>query len=550
VILTRRDFLGTVSAASLLAIASPADADAPLDLQSFLDDQLKSGNRRIVIPSGRYRATPRNRQHLLLANLKDVEIVADGVELICTETTRALTISHCTNASLRGLTIDYDPLPFTQGRITSLSGDRKMHEVELFDGYLPAEAAIPHKYEIFRPDTRTLRCDDRYPKTVEAIDAKRLRIDTSGGGHTGGPEQVGDIIAIAAEHAPGGSIPHAVYCDQSAGVRLESITLYASNTFGFFETNCDGSVYSKCRIDRRVEGDLIRRADPRVRSLNADAYHSKHALKGPSYLQCSARFMGDDCINICGDYHLVMASSGRTLRVLAKHEMNIKGGDPVELVAYDGRRLPDAIAVSVEPAGAIRDEERAFLAKQRIIESLRAAAKGSLNKAYTITLDRDADLPMGSVICSTARNGNGFVVKGCDFGFNRSRGILIKASRGEITGNRLEGCLMSAVLVAPEYYWLESGSSSDLTIADNTIVDCHRAAISVEAAAGNGKVALAGAHRNITIAGNTIEGSPLPCIRVAATDGLRIEGNKIRSGGGERIKTENCQNVTIRDNGS
>ena len=73
--------------------------------------------------------------------------------------------------------------------------------------------------------------------------------------------------------------------------------------------------------------------------------------------------MGDDCMNICGDYHLIMGSQGKELRVLAKHDMNIQPGDPVELVTYDGRRLPDAKAVAIQPAGTIRDEERAFLAQ-------------------------------------------------------------------------------------------------------------------------------------------------------------------------------------------
>ena len=119
----------------------------------------------------------------------------------------------------------------------------------------------------------------------------------------------------------------------NVNVRLEQIDLYASNCFGFLEYNCDGSTYDRCRIDRRSpESDLADRGDPRLRSLDADAFHSKHAVKGPAYVECTARFMGDDCINICGDYHMIMASCGKQLRVLAKHAMNIQPGDPVELV--------------------------------------------------------------------------------------------------------------------------------------------------------------------------------------------------------------------------
>lgn len=347
------------------------------------------------------------------------------------------------------------------------------------------------------------------------------------GGKATDPEQVGDLIVIGAEYAPHGSAAHAAECDHNVNVRLENIDLFASNCFGFLENNCDGSVYYRCRIDRRSpDSDPVKRADPRLRSLDADAYHSKHAVKGPSYLECVARFMGDDCVNICGDYHVVTGSHDRELRVLAKHEMNIQPGDSVELVTYEGRRLPDAKAISIRADGTIRDEERTFLLKQRMNESLRTA-KGALSKVFAVTLDRVVDIPMGGVICSANRVGSGFAVKGCTFGFNRSRGILIKASGGEVSGNRIEGCEMSAILVAPEYWWLEAGSSSDLKITGNTIIACKGIPICIEATAGNGDIAPAGAHEDLVITDNVVKNCAMPGILVCSTRRLRVENNTL-----------------------
>ncbi|MGC8886166.1 MAG: right-handed parallel beta-helix repeat-containing protein [Verrucomicrobiia bacterium] len=514
-------------AAMVLMGALTINAAEPvyLDIQKFIESEIQSGKKRIIIPSGRYRVKPKARQHLVLNNLKDVEIIADGVEMICSETTRAITISRCTNLTVRGLVIDYDPLPFTQGKIVGFSQDKKVHQIELFDGYPAAESARNFKYEIFRPDTLTLRCDDRYPENIEVIDSRHIAVHFSV--PMANVEQVGDLVVIGSEYAPGGSIPHAVELEECSNTRLEDIVLFASNCFGFLENNCDRNVYYRCRIDRRpADSDIAKRAAARLRSLNADAFHSKHAVRGPAYIQCFARYMGDDAINICGDYHIITESSGNKLRALAKHNMNIKPGDSVELVSYDGKRLPDATVVSVKPDGLIKDDELNFLKKQNMDANLKNA-RGALNKAFIITLDRELNLLRGSVICSANRVGNGFVVKNCEFGYNRSRGILIKASNGEVVGNKLEGCKMSAILVAPEYWWLEAGSSCNLKIANNTIKACGGIPICIEAIAGNGNIAPAGAHKDIEIADNVISECYAPGILVCSTIGLHLKDNKL-----------------------
>jgi hypothetical protein len=235
--------------------------------------------------------------------------------------------------------------------------------------------------------------------------------------------------------------------------------------------------------------------------------------------------MGDDAVNICGDYHLVMGSTGKTLRVLAKHGMNLRAGDPVELVAFDGRRLPDAVVVDIRDAAPLSPDEAAWLKPQRMDERLRTNAGGLLSKGYEVDLDREIDLPRGSVIASTRAVGNGFVIDRCTFGFNRSRGILIKASHGTITNCTIQGSQIVGILVSPEWWWLESGSSNDLVISGNSILDCPTPGIVVQAWGGNGQIAPPGAHRNISIVDNTFFNVALPYLLCTSTEGLTVKGN-------------------------
>jgi hypothetical protein len=150
-----------------------------------------------------------------------------------------------------------------------------------------------------------------------------------------------------------------------------------------------------------------------------------------------------------------------------------------------------------------------------------------MSKASTMTLNREVTIPRGGVLCSANRTGNGFAVRNCNFGSNRSRRILIKASHGEITGDRMEGCWMSAILVSPQCWWLEAGSSSDLKITGNTITNCGGVSVRIEATGGNADIAPAGAHRNITITDNTVTGCAMPAILVTSAAELQIGPNTL-----------------------
>ena len=544
-------------------IADASGTTVP-DLRKIIDDGLSSGKKTIVIPPGVYRVKPVNRQHLYFKNLKNVEIIADNVEMICTETTRAITFENCENVVLRGMTVDYDPLPFSQGRITALAPDKSWIEFKLFDGYL---GNLEQRIEIFDARTNSLKRGTHYGwKPLEHLGQRRykaVKADSYRYNPEDDKEDVGDIIVTNNSYAPGGSMPHAIHSDRCVNLTLQNVTFYASNCFTYFETNCDRTTYRNCKIDRRAaENDPVKREYPRLRSSNADAFHSKFAVHGPQLIGCYAKYQGDDCVNICGEYYMIMACTGNTVRILTQREINIKTGDPVELVSYTGARLPDARVVAIAPDGTVNAEEARFLMAQQMNKNIQAGLSKPGTKAIAITLDRAVDLPMGSVIASTKHMGNGFLVQECDFGFNRSRGILIKASNGKVIGNRLTGNWMSAVLVTPEWWWLESGSSNDVEISGNTITDCRDIAIKVEARAGNGQIAPAGAHNRITVAKNRITGSPLPNINVTSTRGLTISGNTCipdpavkvsawiikRNGWKEEtlspIMTANCEDVT------
>lgn len=526
-------------ACAFLALSSapaapvPTPPAAPFDLQGFIESRLAAGERHIVVPPGRHLVTPRNGEHLRLQGLRDVVIDAAGAELVCAETTRAITLQDCHNLTLRGLVVDYDPLPYTQARIVSVSPDKARLEVEVLPGFGEVVAGRG-SVEIFDPVANVLRGRITYFDTEARPAGPGRAILVRSAVQAGrAVERVGDIAVIRRPHAPGGELPHAIMASDSQDLRFEDVTLYSGVTFGFYENGCDGSRYLGCRVDRRPPSlDYAARAHPRLRSMNADAFHSKNARRGPRYERCVARFMGDDAIAINGDFHFVTGSKGAVLRVLAKHAMNLRVGDTVQTLALDGRRLEDRRILALAPAGTADEDDRRLVAAQRLHAGL---LRDGLATAYHVTLDAPLLAPPGSLVCSADAIGDGFVIDDCDLGHNRSRGILVKAGRGRITRNRVVGTVMTGILVSPEFWWLEAGFADRLLIEHNVVRDGGGPGIAVVSLGGDGSLSPAGAFRDITVRHNTISGVPAPGLLLTSVRGLVEENNSVSTDSAKRL---------------
>ena len=56
---------------------------------------------------------------MTLRDLSNFSIYADGVTIIMEERRQQISIHNCTNLHFEGVTLDHDPLPWTQATITA-----------------------------------------------------------------------------------------------------------------------------------------------------------------------------------------------------------------------------------------------------------------------------------------------------------------------------------------------------------------------------------------------------------------------------------------------
>ena len=514
-------------------ITNADEASKSGNLDSIIAEALNAGQKNIKIASGVYKLGAKGGAILKFQGLEDVTIDATGAELVCLNTTQAIFISKCKNFTLKGLSIDYNPLPFTQGKITEISKDGEEWTVEIFDGYSRPSSVRDFKLEVYNPQTLRLRTWDIFSFESKPISEKLLKIVIKQKRSLQmRQERVGDYITIASTNIERSS-PHAIVLDDCENTRLENISLYASNCFGYFEKDCKNSVYINCSLDKRpLDTDIVKRAIPRLRSGNADGFHSKFSKFGPSYINCKSMWNGDDSVAINGKYFLLLSSEKNKLKIasLSGDNFNIDTNDTLEIFSTSGK-VSYAKVSSVSSVSAMTEFEEDWvvknIVKHTVLNNRKFAPKRMRTCVVEIEQNVDNLLP-ASLVCAANKIGEGFKIIGGIYGNHRSRGLIIKSGMGVIKGVKIVGARMASILCAPEAYWFEAGHSRNLAIEDCDIECGMQEAIRIESKPmACAKYSPSGAHSNIQIKNNRIKHYYSPSMLLTSISNLSLQANKV-----------------------
>ena len=504
------------------------------DIREVFNSQIN--NAEINVPFGTYLLDLKNNQwEYIFGGKKDIVIEGNGSTIICNRQTQALLFRGCSHVTFRNFIIDYDPPCSTQGTITEISNSNRTWTVEIHDGY-PTEEFGFDRVQAYGKDTQELIPNfgtanihnNQYTKLGERT--FRFTIE----GWNNNPVRVGDFVVLNALSKS--SRAHTIVLESCKFMKFENITVYDSNAFSFLEYDGEANHYYRCVATRKTNDP---RYPNRLRAGVADAFHSRYAKVGPTVEECTFNYTGDDCIAINGVFYPVCSvyEKDPSISILASvgvSDVRVKTGDSLICVANNGTIRGAAKVTRVREFIPTSAEQQATFSKLgQVLHS------SGYTRGIRITLDSFIEgTDVGDVIYSKDRTGNGFKILRNTVGHNRSRAILVKASDGIIEGNTIKNSAMSAIALAPEFYWMEAGCPSNVIIRNNTITNCmyessmwniyQFAAIIVVAEAPNGGIAPAGTLNNIAIYDNKIIDCPKPCIGVTSTNGLRIYGNEIR----------------------
>jgi Right handed beta helix region len=520
--------------------ADAAFAKALAAIAKAAGDAARAGGPvHIVFNLGR-NAVYRINRPLAFKELHGFEINGNGAQLINTARGPTMTISRSSRVTVRDLTIDYDPLPFTQGTIAAFDKAAVQITVKVDAGYPddPAFLAtiIDGFFKVMDRGTKALKAGARdflTPAKVERISPGLIKVQLRWSANDCFPSQlpiaVGDTVAITNGSA------HAIVVDGSDATSFVDVKLLASPGMGILENGGAGSMLlQKVSV---VPGPRPKgAAADRLVSTNSDGSHFIAVGRGPSMEDCSFANTSDDAVNVHGFYYYVVEKpAARRYLLTPKWDIGLGAGDEIESCDHTTFRT----------LGRSRIEQ---FTKRHAPELRSKIAPIWKNRSpitqpdliYDVVLQHNLPLKVGDAVTSLNRIGAGTAIRRCSF--HACGHVVVKAPNTFVEDCQFTYSSTIALQAGSDIgFWSESGFAENLMFRNNRFTRSMTGANALTAGSGAlGTITIGMSfpkgmkgfqdnlqNRNVTIEGNHIDESYVYAIFVGNADGVKISGNTI-----------------------
>lgn len=503
------------------------DESPPQDisiLRSLIEKAVSAHLSQVVIPPGVYRGGPAagSGTCITLKNAQGITVMAEGVRLICTHRARAFALDNCQGVTLQGITIDYDPLPFTQGDVVNIAPDGTWVDVRIHQGY-----QVQGFERLDLIDSRTLHRKRGtaflWNPKIEVTGPDMLRVHQR---DLGSCARIGDYMTLSTGPEKGCDA-FGIYLENCSQTTLRNVTLHSANSFGIADHGGEGGTHIvDCHI---VPGPPPAGATiPPLLSTVADGINHNSCRKGPLVENCTFAGCGDDTWSVSASDYLVLANDGKSLLLTARDSWapRITTGDRLQQ-ELDGIMVKAGQVQSGIPrAKAIMEPN----VRAKLNDPKHNAEWDVADNCDQVTLDQAVSWKPGTTIWSPDRDCAGAVFRN---NFVHSSGrILLRGGAGShalIEGNTL--IEPHAVILGLELAPHSAAGIEDVTIRNNTIV-------------GSGYFCQAGWNDQagaISVIAPLVE--PHPIYR-----NIVISGNILRDTNGLGILIGEANHVTIQNN--
>ena len=510
--------------------------------------ELRDGGQLVLAP-GRYQcrggAVQKNGRtcepSVAVENLKHLTIEGNGAILVGHDIAGLFQFTGCEGITIRNLTVDWDPLPHTAGKVMAHLPDQHAFDIVPMIPADPPSGRIVQAIIAYNPELHRMGHWEIYQTQGERDAEPSVRLTNGqlrvfqrrpGGAYSFNDKlpEVGSFVIVR----------HQVYgydafvFHHSSDVRLEDITIHAVPGMAVIGWQCRDITIQRIRVIPAAGGWM---------SATADAMHFGGCRGLITVTDSEFAGMGDDAINIHGMYglvtrriddHTVEAGRARMNPYYDTERATWDEPQPGDILEYGGGKEP------LLPQGQLTVE-----------------AAHQDPKACRVVIRFKEALPQtvgdGSVLTNVSSN-PAVRIRNCYVHGNRARGMLIQTRDVVIERCRFEDITSHGIQLCTDACdWWES-----LGVRDVTITGCEfrrncfwwgGAAIHISSDIPGGQSA-PGVHQRIRILDNLFEDNAGgSAIHIGSAQDVELSGNKITHPKPTVITIGNSRQIRIKDAG-
>jgi hypothetical protein len=412
---------------------------------------------------GKYEFSSNEKEsHIALSGMSNIVIKGkNNTEFIMKNVNSdGIVITNSKNITIENISIDYQPLPFTQGTIVAANPEENSFDILIQNGFGSplAESLLTNGHRktrayLFQPNTNRLTHNflDQYPvrvrggaeKKLSKIGEQTFRFYSS---NSVVPDFVGHKVVIV-----GRSKFDAIKVSNSDNINISFVDIYSSPSTGFKVTNSEGrTVISNSKI-------IPKPRTGRLLSTNADGLHAKFNRAKIILKNSVMKSMGDDGVNIGGAYQSIYEQVDDHTLIIEPHKTYRKG---------DTITITDVNTGIVKTLAIIDKLERVIWQNKA---ALQVKLKSPLDSPLSLSED-DLD-QITDLITSVNTTGENSVILNNTFHNIRGRGIMLHGDYSIVKNNRFTNFRGPGIVIGPDFWWGESSSGSHSVIRGNTFDD-------------------------------------------------------------------------------
>lgn len=442
---------------------------------------------KVLFPEGTYSIQVDEKAqvsgHLELIGIKDIVLEGQGDALLIFKNYRTgLWLEDCHNVKVKNLSVDYDPLPFTQGVITNVDRENDRVEIRIQEGFPLPNTDKFIKAGFLRgtmnhPETGQLyqKGDWRVKELVE-LDTNKFSfglLSNYGFERKGLAKEMkeGHIFVMHARGTPGGG--PAIFLNGSSYVTFHQVNVWASPIHVAILFYSDALKFIDCKA-------MPKPGTQRLTCANADGFHCRSNRKGPYIKNCTLFRINDDDTNIFGKMFSLAKVKSPTEIIINSGADRIENGKASTPIYKKGELIglvnPNQ-GFTIDAYARVKDisydewHGRNFLTiiLDRPVENL--VSRDSLGKGpfgsreYVKGKHRNIE----HFVANLNTIGTGFVIKDNSFGDHRASSVKIQSTNGLIEGNNISHVKNYGFYFCALMNWLELYPPRNIMIRNNMV---------------------------------------------------------------------------------